>query len=161
MINEIVAGDLESVDFSSSSFAVAVSRYNDSITEKLLQGALETLQQYGVSSAQIDVVRVPGAWELALVARQLALRKRHAGMICLGAVIRGETTHDQHINRFVSQAVGEISLEFSLPIAFGLLTCNSFEQAHARAGGAVGNKGVEAALTTLEMVGLQMRIDSL
>ena len=161
MVNEIVANDLESIDFSSHAFAIVVSRYNDSITEKLLQGAVETLEQHGVSMTQVDVVRVPGAWELAFATRQLAQRQRHAGMICLGAVIRGETTHDQHINRFVSQAIGEISLEFSLPIAFGLLTCNSFEQAHARSGGAVGNKGVEAALTTLEMVGLQTQINRL
>ena len=124
------------------------------MTGNLLEGALQTLREHRVPDEKIDVARVPGAWEICLATRQLAATGRYAGLICLGAVIRGETSHDQHINRFVSGSIGQLSLEFNLPIAFGVLTCNSFQQAHERAGGSVGNKGHEAALAMLEMVRL-------
>jgi 6,7-dimethyl-8-ribityllumazine synthase len=138
----------------SSRFAIVVSRYNESITGKLLAGSLETLAAAGVLDDDIDVAWVPGAWEIPLVAARLAFSESYAAVICLGAVIRGETTHDQHINRQVSMSLGELALETGLPIAFGVLTVNTLEQAIHRAGGNVGNKGVEAAQAALEMVNL-------
>jgi 6,7-dimethyl-8-ribityllumazine synthase len=135
-------------------FAVVVSRYNESITGKLLDGALSTLVEAGVADEAIDVAWVPGAWEISLVAGRLAASKRYAAVLCLGAVIRGETTHDQHINRQVSLSLGQISLETGIPVLFGVLTCNSLEQAIHRSGGNVGNKGEECAQAALEMVSL-------
>lgn len=139
-------------------FGIVVSRYNDSITGNLLRGAIETLTSRGVAAADIDVVWVPGGWELPLAAKQLADPQRYAALICLGAVIRGETTHDQHINRQVSLSLGELSLSRNIPIAFGLLTTNSLEQAINRAGGSHGNKGEECALAALEMADLLRQI---
>jgi 6,7-dimethyl-8-ribityllumazine synthase len=135
-------------------FAIVVARYNESITKKLLDGAIETLTGRGIPDNQIDVAWVPGAWEIPLVAQQLANRQQYAAVICLGAVIRGETTHDEHINTQVSHSLGQIALENNLPVMFGVLTCNTYEQAEARAGGNVGNKGAECALAALEMAGL-------
>ena len=141
-------------EYGNSRFAIIVSSYNEMVTGKLRDGAIETLQDCQIPSEKIDVIQVPGAWELALGAKLALASQRYAGMVCLGAVIRGETTHDQHINRFVSNALGQLSLETGVPIGFGLLTCNSFEQAHDRSGGKVGNKGHEATAAMLEMVRL-------
>jgi 6,7-dimethyl-8-ribityllumazine synthase len=135
-------------------FAIVVSRYNEAITSKLLAGAIETLTSRGVAESAIDVAWVPGAWELPLIAQQFAASEAYAAVICLGAVIKGETTHDQHINTQVANSLGQIALDFDVPVLFGLLTCNTFEQAEARAGGAVGNKGSECALAALEMASL-------
>ncbi len=139
-------------------FAIVVSRYNESITGKLLSGAVETLVAAGVADDAIDVFWVPGAWEIPLVAETLALGRRYAALICLGAVIRGETTHDQHINRQVSHALGQIGLASHVPVLMGVLTCNSLEQAIHRSGGNVGNKGVECAEAALEMASLMEQI---
>jgi 6,7-dimethyl-8-ribityllumazine synthase len=152
---QIFQGELKT---SGERFAIVVSRYNENITGKLLSGALETLHQQGVSEDLIDVAWVPGAWELPLVAQQFAVAEKYAAIICLGAVIKGETTHDEHINRQVSLSLGNLSLEFNIPIAFGLLTCNSLEQAIHRAGGNVGNKGVECAEAALEMASLLRKL---
>jgi 6,7-dimethyl-8-ribityllumazine synthase len=135
-------------------FAIVVSRYNDSITKKLLDGAVQTLANHGVADESLDVAWVPGAWEIPLAAQRLALGGQYAAVLCLGAVIRGETTHDEHINRAVSLALSRISLESGVPVLFGVLTCNSLEQAIHRAGGNVGNNGVECAEAALEMAGL-------
>ncbi len=134
--------------------AIVVARYNESITTKLLDGAVATLLQAGVADEQIDVVHVPGAWEISLLASELARQKKYDSVICLGAVIRGETTHDQHINRQVSLTLGRIGVKYRLPVMFGILTCNSLEQAFHRSGGNVGNKGAECAEAALEMIGL-------
>ncbi|HTN76701.1 MAG TPA: 6,7-dimethyl-8-ribityllumazine synthase, partial [Pirellulaceae bacterium] len=131
--------------------AIVVARYNESITGKLLAGAIETLVSRGVADEMIDVAWVPGAWELPLLAQHFATTGAYSAVICLGAVIRGETTHDQHINTQVSNSLGQIALDADLPVLFGLLTCNTYEQAAARAGGNVGNKGSECALAALEM----------
>lgn len=139
-------------------FAIVVSRYNNSITSKLLQGAVATLVHHGVRDADIDVAWVPGAWELPMIADRFAQSRRYAAVLCLGAVIRGETTHDQHINRQVSLSLGDIALHSGVPIAFGLLTCNSVEQAINRAGGSHGNKGEECALAALEMANLLSKL---
>jgi 6,7-dimethyl-8-ribityllumazine synthase len=134
--------------------AIVVSHWNESITGKLLDGAVRTLSEHGIPDANIDVAWVPGAWEIPLVARQLADSHRYAAILCLGAVIRGETTHDQHINRSVSTAISEIALETGIPVLFGILTCETMEQAIHRAGGNVGNKGSECAEAALQMIGL-------
>ena len=150
MTNEF-RGDLTPED---ARFVIVVSRYNESITAKLLRGAVETLVARGTAEDCIDVAHVPGAWEIPLVADRLARSGRYAAVLCLGAVIRGETTHDQHINRQVSLSLGKSSLATGVPILFGVLTCNSLEQAINRSGGTVGNKGVECAEAALEMVSL-------
>jgi 6,7-dimethyl-8-ribityllumazine synthase len=141
------------------SLAIVVSRYNESITKNLLTGAMETLRQHGVKDEQIDVAWVPGAWELSLVADRLARSHRYAAVICLGAVIRGETTHDQHINRAVSTSLARSGVDTGVPVVFGLLTCQTLEQAIHRSGGNVGNKGSECALAALEMVDLLAQLD--
>ena len=138
----------------SGRYGIVVSRYNDSITGRLLSGAVETLTAAGISDSSIDVAWVPGAWELPLVAQSFVSSERYQAVICLGAVIRGETTHDQHINRAVSLALSELAMSSSLPVLFGLLTCETIEQAIHRAGGNTGNKGIECAQAALEMVSL-------
>lgn len=141
-------------------FAIVVSRYNDTITGKLLQGAERTLLAAGVKTDAIDVAWVPGAWEIPLAAQRLARSGRYAAVLCLGAVIRGETTHDQHINRGVSLALSDIALETGIPVPFGVLTVNSLEQAIHRSGGNVGNKGEECAEAAIEMVRLLSQFPS-
>jgi 6,7-dimethyl-8-ribityllumazine synthase len=138
----------------SGRFGIVVSRYNEHITGKLLSGAVDTLKLGGVADDAIDVAWVPGAWELPLVAQRMALSEQYVAVLCLGAVIRGETTHDEYINRQVSLSLGQIALESDLPVLFGVLTCNTVEQAIHRAGGNVGNKGQECADAALEMVRL-------
>ena len=139
---------------SAGRWAIVVSRYNESITGNLLKGALETLTQHGVAAEAIDTAWVPGAWELPLVATRLADSRHYAAVLCLGAVIRGETTHDQHINRAVSNELAALATRTGLPILFGLLTCETLEQAIHRSGGNVGNKGCECAEAALRMVQL-------
>jgi 6,7-dimethyl-8-ribityllumazine synthase len=134
--------------------AVVASRYHESISENLLSGALQTLREAGVPEDRIVVARVAGAWELALPAMNFAMSAPIIGVVALGAVIRGETTHDQHINRAVSTALMNASIDSDTPIALGLLTCNNVEQAVQRSGGSVGNKGVEAAQALLESMRL-------
>ena len=135
-------------------YAIVVARYNESITSRLLSGAVETLVASGVAEDSIDVAWVPGAFEIPLAAGAMARSGRFRAVLCLGAVIRGETTHDEHINRAVSLAISELSLETGLPVLFGVLTCNNLEQAIHRAGGNVGNKGVECAEAALRMADL-------
>jgi len=142
----------------SARLAVVVSRYNEHITGKLLTGAVETLRAGGVADDAIDIAWVPGAWELPLVAQRMARSERYAAILCLGAVIKGETTHDEHINRQVSTSLGQIALETNIPVLFGVLTCNTVEQAIHRAGGNVGNKGQECAEAALEMVRLLAKL---
>ncbi len=143
------------------SIGIIVSRYNSSITSKLLAGAVETLQAAGVDDDAIDVVWVPGGFEIPLAAQQMAESGLYLAVLCLGAVIRGETTHDQHINRAVSLGVTEVGLSSSLPVLFGLLTCDTLEQAIQRSGGNVGNKGCECAEAALEMISLLNKMESL
>lgn len=142
----------------SGRFAIVVSRYNEHITGKLLAGAIDSLRAAGVADDSIDVCWVPGAWEIPLIAQHLAQSGDHAAVLCLGAVIRGETTHDEHINRQVSLSLGQIALEAGVPVLFGVLTCNTLEQAIHRAGGNAGNKGQECAEAALEMVRLMHKL---
>jgi len=151
-------------------FAVVVARFNESITARLLAGAVQTLVAHGVADERIDVAWTPGAFEIPTVANRLAATGRYAAVICLGAVIRGETTHDQHINRAVSAELCEIGVHYGLPVLFGILTCDTLDQAIARSGGqaattgkddpqaSLGNKGVDCALAALEMVDLLAKL---
>lgn len=131
---------------------IAVSTYNSNITDRILAGAVKTLEAAGFGPDAIRIVKVPGAWELALAAKRLLEDDGAQAVVTLGAVIRGETTHDQHINRAVSNALMELMMRTGKPVGFGLLTCNTLEQAINRAGGTVGNKGVETAEAVLAML---------
>ena len=133
---------------------IVASRYNANVCDALAVAAVETLVAAGVPQADIQVIRVPGAWELPLAVKLALQSPSVIAAIAFGVVIRGETTHDEHINRAVSMALMQLGLETMRPIGFGLLTCNTPEQATARAGGEVGNKGIEAAEAVLEMLRL-------
>jgi 6,7-dimethyl-8-ribityllumazine synthase len=134
--------------------AIALARFNQAVTERLLAGALEALVQHGVEDDAIDVATVPGAFELPLCAQRLALTGRYDGLIALGAVVRGETPHFDYVAGAAATGIAEVARRHDLPIAFGVLTTDTMEQALARAGGDHSNKGYEAAITTLEMVRL-------
>ncbi len=145
---------------SDNRFAIVVSKYHHSITRKLLDGAIQTLTRNLVPTNQITVLWVPGAWEIPGAA-QLALEtNKYDAIVTLGCVIRGETTHDQHINTTVSTGIGRLSLDYKIPIAFGLLTCNTMDQAIQRAGGNVGNKGAETAEAAIHMLLLVKEINA-
>jgi 6,7-dimethyl-8-ribityllumazine synthase len=139
--------------------AVLASRFNEPIVKKLVDGALDALDKYGVVYDDIDVVWVPGAWELPLAARWLLASERYDGVVAVGAVIRGETAHFDFIAGEASRGLALASADTDTPIGFGVLTCDTDEQAEARAGGEHGNKGWDAAVATLEMVDLQARLD--
>ena len=137
--------------------AVVVSRFNRSVTESLLDGAVEGLTANGVADDAVDVLRVPGAFEITVAAEACAASGRYAAVVCLGAVVRGETPHFEFISREVSRGVGDVACRHRIPVAFGVLTTDTMEQALARAGSGHGNKGYEAAVTALEMVDLLRR----
>lgn len=139
--------------------AVLVSRFNDSITQKLADGAMDALVRHGMTAENVDLVWVPGAWELPAGARRLMATERYDAIVALGAVIRGETPHFEHIAREAARGLGQAAAEFDVPVGFGVLTCDTVEQAEARAGGAHGNKGWDAALAALEMADLFDRLD--
>ena len=155
MSTEIMGVDGE---IPSGKIAIIASRYNANICDSLVSGARETLCAAGVDDDSIIVVRVPGAWELPIVAEMLIERSDVIAAITLGCVIKGETTHDEHINRAVSTSLMEMGVRSKTPIAFGLLTCNTLEQAIHRSGGNVGNKGNEAAEAVLELLRLQVKL---
>jgi 6,7-dimethyl-8-ribityllumazine synthase len=150
-----------SLDTPQGRFAIVISRYNESITSKLLAGAVKTLSEHGVADDRIDIAWVPGAFEIPLAADRLASSGKYVAVLCLGAVIRGETTHDQHINRAVSLGIMEAGLRSGVPVLFGVLTCDSVEQAIHRAGGNVGNKGSECATAALRMANLLQQLQEL
>lgn len=150
MPNEISVAPLHVAD----RFAIVVAQWNRAITGRLCEGAIATLREAGIADDGIDVAWVPGSWELPLVAQEFAKTDRYAAILCLGAVVRGETSHDQHINRGVSLAISDIALQYRVPVMFGVLTCETMEQAVDRAGGKHGNKGSECAEAALHMVGL-------
>lgn len=137
---------------------VVASRFNEPVVKKLVDGAMEALVKYGVVFDDIDVIWVPGAWELPLAARWLLASERYDGVVAVGAVIRGETAHFDYIAAEASRGLATASTESETPIGFGVLTCDTDEQAEARAGGAHGNKGFDAAVATLEMIDLYNRL---
>lgn len=138
---------------------VVASRFNEDVVKKLVDGALEALVKHGVSFIDIDVVWVPGAWELPLAARLLLNTERYDGLVAVGAVIRGETSHFDFIATEASRGLADVSAQSETPIGFGVLTCDTDEQAEARAGGSHGNKGWDTAVAVLEMIDLANRID--
>jgi len=140
-------------------FGVAVSRFNIQITQSLLDGALDTLRRHGVADDAVDVAWAPGSFELPLVAKRLAESKRYAAVICLGCVLQGETAHHEYINQQAAAGLAGIALQTGVPVLFGVLTCQTLEQAQHRAGGKAGNKGSEAALAAIEMVNLLAQLD--
>lgn len=135
-------------------FAIVVSRYNELITNRLLEGAVNTLKRYGAAEDQIEVCYVPGTWEIPVAAARYARSSGWDALVCLGAVLQGETGHAHHISSSVCSALMSLSIETGKPIALGVLTDATFEQALERAGGKAGNKGSEAALSAIEMVTL-------
>src|SRR4051794_16549655 len=135
-------------------FAVVAARFNSAIVDALLAGALDGLKRHGVGDDAIDVARVPGSFEVPLVAQRMAATKRYAAVICLGAVIKGDTDHYDHVAAAAAGGVAQAALATGVPVIFGVLTCDTLEQAINRAGGKAGNKGFEAAMTAIEMVNL-------
>ena len=140
-------------------FAVVASRFNQTIVEKLVDGALDALVRHGATAENVDVVWVPGAWELPLAAQRLLTSDRYDALVAVGAVIRGDTPHFDYVAGEASRGLARASAEFDTPIGFGVLTCDNDEQAKERAGGAHGNKGWDAALAAMEMVDLFDRLD--
>lgn len=135
-------------------FALVVSRFNDFITDKLVGGAMDALLRSGASEADIDLVKVPGAFEIPLAAKMITGKKRHDAVICLGAVIRGATPHFDYVSGEVTKGIAAVSLESGIPIIFGILTTDTIEQAIERAGTKSGNKGWSAGMNAIEMVNL-------
>ena len=139
-------------------FAIVVARFNSFITDRLLAGALDALRRTGCEESAIEIVKVPGSWEMPLVARELAAGKRHDAIICLGAVIRGETPHFDYVAGEAAKGLAQVAADTGVPVAFGVLTCNTLEQAVDRAGAKGGNKGFDAAMTAIEMADLLRRL---
>jgi len=141
-----------------NSFAIVVSRFNEFITSKLLGGALDCLQRHGASDDQITVVWVPGTIEITTAAKKLAQSGKYAAVICLGAVIRGSTSHYDYVCQQISRGVGQLNYDTGIPTIFGVLTCETIEQAIERAGTKQGNAGVNAAMAAMEMADLLGKI---
>ncbi len=139
-------------------FGIIVSRFNDFITSKLMEGAMDALVRSGADDKDIDLVKVPGAFEIPLAAQQLAGRNKYDALICLGAVIRGATTHYDYVCAEVSKGIAAVSLEAGIPVMFGILTTETIEQAIERSGTKAGNKGFEVALGAVEMANLSLAL---
>ena len=146
------------LDATGLKFAVLCARFNGFITDRLLAGALDALKRSGAAEADIEVVKVPGAWELPLAAKTVAGAKKYDAIIALGAVIRGDTPHFDHVAGQASSGLAAVQLESGIPVAFGVLTTLNVEQAIDRAGGKSGNKGYDAAITAIEMADLVRRL---
>ena len=141
-----------------SRFAIVLARFNEFIGERLLDGAIDTLVRHGADRSNIEVVRVPGAFEMPLALKTLAAAGKYDALIALGAVIRGATPHFDYVAGECAKGISQVSLQFDVPIGFGVLTVDTIEQAIERAGTKAGNKGVDAALTVLEMVNLLKKL---
>lgn len=139
-------------------FGIIVGRFNEFIGSKLLSGAIDALKRHGVNESDIELTWVPGAFEMPLVAKKMAKSKKYDGVICLGAVIRGATSHFDYVSSEVSKGIANVSLETGVPVMFGVLTTDTIEQAIERAGTKAGNKGYEAAVTAIEMANLLKEI---
>ena len=150
MVKEI-NGQLEA---GKKNYAIVVSRFNEFITSKLLGGAIDCLQRHGASDDQITVAWVPGAIEIPLAAKKLAQSKKYDAIICLGAVIRGQTSHFEYVCQQISRGVSQVNYDTDIPAIFGILTCETIEQAIERAGTKQGNNGSNAALSAMEMASL-------
>ena len=148
---EILEGKLDARDLK---FAIIVARFNSFITERLLEGAIDAFIRTGGTRENIQVIRVPGSWEMPLVAAEVARQKSHDAIVCLGAVIRGETPHFDYVAGNAASGLAHVAAETGVPIAFGVLTTNTVDQAIDRAGAKSGNKGFDAVVTAIEMANL-------
>ena len=152
-----IEGDLLARDLR---IAIVAARFNEFVVERLVAGAVDALLRHGASEKSLEIVRVPGAYDMPLVVRRLALSKRYDAIIALGAVIKGATAHFDFVAGECASGVARAALDSGVPVAFGVLTCETLEQAIDRAGGKAGNKGADAALAALEMSNLLKRLDS-
>ena len=152
---KIIEGELQAKGIK---FGIVVSRFNDFITSKLLDGARDALLRHGAKEEDIDVIRVPGSFEIPMVAKKMALKGAYNAIICLGTIIRGATPHFEYIAAEASKGIASASMETGVPIAFGIITSDSIEQAVERAGTKSGNKGWDAAMTAIEMVQLLKKL---
>jgi 6,7-dimethyl-8-ribityllumazine synthase len=141
-----------------SRFAIVISRFNNFISDRLLSGALDALDRHGAAPEDITVVWVPGSFEIPLVAKRLALSKKYDAVLCLGALLRGNTPHFDHIASAVTKEIGSLSVETGVTVIYGVLTCDTIEQAIERAGLKSGNKGFEAAMAAIEMAQVMKQI---
>lgn len=152
---KIIQGDLSGKGLK---FGVVAARFNDFITARLLDGAVDALQRHGVAEGDIEIVKVPGSYEIPLAARMMAQSRKYHAVICLGAVIRGATPHFEYVSAEVSKGVAAVSMETGLPVIFGVLTTDTIEQAIERAGTKSGNKGWDAALSAIEMANVMKQM---
>jgi 6,7-dimethyl-8-ribityllumazine synthase len=152
---KLIEGDLLARDLR---FAVVAARFNEFVVDALIRGALDALKRHGAEQ-QIEIVRVPGAFDIPIVARKLALSRRYDALLALGAVVRGQTPHFDYVAGECASGLARIALESGVPIAFGVLTTDTMEQAVDRAGGKAGNKGADAAVAAIEMANLLRRLD--
>jgi 6,7-dimethyl-8-ribityllumazine synthase len=152
---KVIQGDLTAKGLK---FGIVAARFNDFITARLLDGAVDALTRHGAAEGDIEVIKVPGSFEIPLAARVLAQSKKYNALICLGAVIRGATPHFEYVSAEVSKGVASVSMESGLPVIFGVLTTDTIEQAIERAGTKSGNKGWDAALSAIEMANLMKQM---
>ncbi|HEX8948029.1 MAG TPA: 6,7-dimethyl-8-ribityllumazine synthase [Dissulfurispiraceae bacterium] len=152
---KIIEGELQAKGLK---FGIVVSRFNDFITSRLLEGAVDALVRHGASEGDIEVVKVPGAFEIPVIAKRMAAKGTYQAVICLGTVIRGATPHFEYVASEVSKGVAAASLDTGVPIAFGVITSDTIEQAVERAGTKAGNKGWDAAITAIEMAQVIKRL---
>ena len=142
-------------------FGVIVGRFNDFISDRLLGGALDALARHGTKNEDIDIVKVPGAFEIPLMAKKMAEKNKYDAIICLGAVIRGSTPHFEYVSSEVSKGIALVSLDFGVPVIFGVITTDTLEQAIERAGSKSGNKGWASAVAAMEMASLAESIENI
>ena len=140
-------------------FAIVISRFNEFISSKLLSGALDTLKRHEVREEDIEIFWVPGSFEIPVVAKKIAAKKKHDAVICLGTVIKGATPHFDYVAAEVSKGIAKVGLDSEMPVMFGIITANNIEQAIERAGTKAGNKGFDTALGALEMANLIRKLD--
>ena len=152
---KIIQGDLAAKGLK---FGIVAARFNDFITSRLVDGAVDGLLRHGAAEGDIEVLKVPGAYEIPLAAKMLAKSKKYDAIICLGAVIRGATPHFEYVSSEVSKGIASVSLDSNVPVIFGVLTTDTIEQAIERAGTKSGNKGWDAALSAIEMANLMRQI---
>lgn len=152
---KIIEGELQAKGLK---FGIVISRFNEFITSKLLDGAKDALLRHGAKDDDIDVVKVPGSFEIPIVAKKMAMKGTYHSVICLGTVIRGATPHFDYIAAEVSKGIAAASMDTGIPIAFGVITCDTIEQAVERAGSKSGNKGWDAAITAIEMAQVMKKI---
>jgi 6,7-dimethyl-8-ribityllumazine synthase len=155
MSSNVIEGHLSAAGLR---MAIVASRFNSFVTERLLSGAVDALTRAGCNPDEIDIVKVPGSWELPIAAKELATQKRHHAIIALGCLIRGDTPHFDYIAAAATKGLAQIAAESGVPVAFGLLTTNTLEQAVDRAGAKSGNKGYDAAMSAVEMANLMRRL---